>query len=174
MPVEQDKTLKALKYAIQMEIDGKRFYLKASGESSNELGKKLLKSLADEEDIHRSNFEHIFDALNSKEGWPKIDIQPEEGLRTLFAKATEEMGANVTALTTELDALKTAMDMESKSYDFYKSQSKETTYNAQKDFYEAVAAQERQHHLVLLDYFEYLKDPAAWFVAKEHPSLDGG
>ncbi|GAH21770.1 unnamed protein product, partial [marine sediment metagenome] len=29
-------------------------------------------------------------------------------------------------------------------------------------------------HLVLLDYYEYLKDPAGWFVRKEHPSLDGG
>jgi hypothetical protein len=37
-----------------------------------------------------------------------------------------------------------------------------------------VAAEEREHHLILLDYYEYLKDPAGWFVKKEHPSLDGG
>ena len=33
---------------------------------------------------------------------------------------------------------------------------------------------EKEHQLVLLDYYEYLKDPAGWFVKKEHPSLDGG
>ncbi|GAH84736.1 unnamed protein product [marine sediment metagenome] len=50
MVTEQDKTLDALKIAIQMETDGKKLYLKASQESSNELGKKLLESLAAEED----------------------------------------------------------------------------------------------------------------------------
>ena len=25
----------------------------------------------------------------------------------------------------------------------------------------------------LIDYLEYLADPAAWFVEKEHPSFDG-
>ena len=53
MAKEQDKTLGALQTAIQMEIDGKEFYLKASRASNNELGKKLLRSLASEEDIHR-------------------------------------------------------------------------------------------------------------------------
>ena len=41
-------------------------------------------------------------------------------------------------------------------------------------FYQALSAQEKEHHLILLDYYEYLKDPAAWFVEKEHHSLDGG
>jgi len=69
--------------------------------------------------------------------------------------------------------VKPAMDMESKTYDFYKSQSRNSVYDVERDFYEALATQEREHHLVLLDYYEYLKDPAAWFVTKEHPSLDG-
>ena len=41
MSTEQDKTLAALQYAIQMEIDGKEYYLKASEAASNETGKKL-------------------------------------------------------------------------------------------------------------------------------------
>jgi rubrerythrin len=53
MVTEQNKTLEALQIAIQMEIDGKEYYLKASQESSNELGKKLLQALAAEEDTHR-------------------------------------------------------------------------------------------------------------------------
>ena len=45
MAKEQDTTLKALKTAIQMEIDGKEFYLEASRASKNELGKKLLEQI---------------------------------------------------------------------------------------------------------------------------------
>lgn len=176
MVTEQDKTLNALKIAIQMEIDGKEFYLKASQESSNELGKKLLKSLAAEEDIHRQKFEEIYDAIRSKKTWPETDFQPDggKGLRTIFARTTEEIGTNIKATATELDAIQTAMDMENKTYDFYKTQGKGAAYDAERDFYEALAAEEREHHLILLDYYEFLKNPAGWFVKTEHPSLDGG
>ncbi len=176
MVTEQDKTLKGLQIAIQMEIDGKQYYLRASDESGNELGRKLLRSLAAEEDIHRQKFEEIYDILRSQKTWPITDFKPDGGknLRTLFAAASKEIGTDIKTLSTELDAVKTAIDMENKSYDFYKSQGKEATYDAERDFYEALAAQESEHRLILLDYFEYLKDPAAWFVAKEHPSLDGG
>ena len=175
MVAEQDKTLAALQTAIQMEIDGKKFYLKASQESSNKMGKELLKSLADEEDIHRQKFEEIYEAIRSKKAWPKTDFQPDGGikLRTILARATEEIGTDVKAPATELEAVKPAMDMESKTYDFYESQSRNSVYDVERDFYEALATQEKEHHLVLLDYYEYLKDPAAWFVTKEHPSLDG-
>jgi rubrerythrin len=176
METEQDKTTKAIQVAIQMEIDGKEYYLRASRGSSNELGKKLLESLAGEEDIHRQKFEKIYNAIRSKKSWPQIDFQPDggKGLRTIFAGAIEVMGTNVEAGATELGALKTAMDMENKTYDYYKNQGQTATYDGERDFYEALAAEEREHYLILLDYHEYLKDPASWFVQKEHPSLDGG
>jgi len=176
MVTEQNKTLEGLQIAIQMEIDGKDYYLKASQESGNELGKKLMESLAAEEDIHRRKFMEIYDAISSKKAWPVTDFQPDRGKRlgTVFARASEEMGVNVTAPATELDAVKTAMDMENKTRDFYKTQSENATYDAERDFYETLAAEESGHHLVLLDYYQYIKDPAGWFVAKEHPSLDGG
>jgi rubrerythrin len=47
-------------------------------------------------------------------------------------------------------------------------------YSGEKELYEEIAAQEKEHHRVLLDYFEFLKNPASWFVEKEHSSVDGG
>ena len=176
MTTDQDKTLAGVKIAIQMEIDGKEYYQKASQASGNQLGKKLLRQLASEEDLHRQTFEQIFDAIRGREGWPKVDFQPDggRGLRTIFARATQEPGADVRASATELDAVKTAMDMENKTYDFYNGQAKNAAYDAEREFYQALMIQEKEHHLILLDYYEYLKDPAAWFVKSEHPSLDAG
>jgi len=173
---ERDRTIKALQTAIQMEIDGKDYYLKASEQSGNKLGKKLLRTLAVEEEVHRQKFEEIYNSIRKDKGWPKTDFKPDGGekLRTIFAKATEEMGPKGKVLPTELDAVKKAMDMENETYDFYQQQEKLASYNAEREFYRALSAQEKEHHLVLLDYYEYLKDPAAWFVEKEHPSLDGG
>ena len=176
MENEQDKTTAALQSAIQMEKDGKKFYLNASQASSNELGKALLKSLADEEDVHRQKFEEIYEAIRSQKAWPKTDFQPDGGmrLRTLFIQTGEKLGSAIKVPATELDAVQTAMNLESKTYDFYKTQSEKATYQVEKEFYVALATQEKEHHLILLDYYEYLKDPAAWFTSKEHPSLDAG
>ena len=176
MITEQEKTLEVLQMAIQMEIDGKEYYLKTSQESGNELGTQLLNSLAFEEDMHRQKFEEIYDSIRNKKAWPATDFQPDggKGLRTVFARATEKLGSKIEVAETELEAVEKAMEMENKTYDFYKGRIEKASYGTEKEFYEALTAQEKQHHMVLLDYYEYLKDPAAWFVQKEHPSLDGG
>ena len=84
------------------------------------------------------------------------------------------MGAGSKAPKTELNAIETAMGMENKTFDYYTRQGADSTENAEREFYYAVAGEEKEHYLILLDYFEYLKDPSAWFVQKEHHSLDGG
>jgi rubrerythrin len=176
MTKEQDKSIAALEQAIQMEIDGKEYYLKASERANNELGKKLLQSLAAEEDIHRKVFEDIFEDIRNKRGWPRKELHVDGGraLRTVFANAIDNMDHDVKSIPEELDAVQTAMAMENKTYDFYRERGKKATYDAEKQFYEALAEQEEQHHRVLLDYYEFLKNPKDWFTQKEHHSLDGG
>ena len=176
MPSEQEATLKALETALQMEIDGKEFYLKASKASTNKLGKDMLKKLAAEEDVHRKVFQNIYDVIKKKEGWPDVKYRGDggRGLRTLFAEALENMDKSARPIKAELDAIKTAMDMENKTLDFYKARSKKTTLDAERQLYDALAMQESEHHRVLLDYYEFLKDPASWYVQKEHTAVDGG
>ncbi|MFC1920246.1 ferritin family protein [Chloroflexota bacterium] len=176
MTDEHGLSLEVLKTAIQMEIDGKEHYLKASRESSNELGKKLLQTLAEEEDGHRKKFEQLYNSMRTKKSWPTVFFEPDGGqkLRTIFALATEKLDSSVKPLDTELAAVQLAMELENKSLDFYKLQSEKTTDSDEKEFYELLAFEEREHHLILLDYYDYLKDPEGWFVRKEHPSMDGG
>ncbi len=176
MATEQDKTLEGLRFAIQMEIDGKEYYQKSSQISASRLGQQLFQTLAAEEDRHRCKFEQIYREIQQRQTWPEIPLKLDKGkqLRTVFVQATEESGSSIKAPTTELETIQKAMDMENKTYDYYHSQGEKAGYNAERDFYQALMAQERAHFLVLLDYYEYLKNPAAWFTQKEHHSLDGG
>ena len=171
---EQDKTVDVLQMAIQMEIDGKEFYIKASRESGNELGRRLLAQLAVEEDTHRRVFVDIYNSIQKRNGWPKVDFKPDGGqaLRTLFSRVMESAGHQLQKSSSELDAVLAARQMETRTYDFYTLQGREVTGAAQKEFYELLAAQEQEHNLILADYYEYLQNPAGWFVKKEHPSLD--
>jgi len=174
MEKEQEKTIAALRTAIQMEVDGKDFYLKAAASSSNTLGKQLLNQLAVEEDVHRRVFENIYNSLARKEGWPEVTIEPNTRLKTILSDAKNQIAPDKKPLKEEIDAVQTAMELENKTFDFYRSRANEVSSASEKEFFLALSAQEEEHHRVLLDYFEYLKDPESWFVKIEHPSLDGG
>ncbi len=176
MATEEDKTLQAVQTAIKMEIDGKEYYIKAGRESGNGLGRQLLQKLAAEEDIHRRKFEQIYDAIRQKKGWPVVTLETDKGQtpRTVFEQAVKKLGSQVKFLASELGAVQKAMEMENKTYDFYKKQAGAANHAAERDFYGALMVQERGHHQVLMDYYDYLKDPAGYFVRTEHPSLDGG
>ena len=176
MSNEFEKTYKVLQTAIKMEVDGKAFYQKAGLRSGNELGKKLLAKLAQEEDVHRKVFEGIYEIIRTTKGWPKkkIKIDQGKGVKTVFATALKEMDRNVKTVSTEIDDIQTAMAMENRTYDYYTSHGSEAALPAEKELYEALATQEFEHHRNLLEYFEFLKNPAAYFVQKEHLSVDGG
>ena len=51
-------------------------------------------------------------------------------------------------------------------------QSKKAARGLEKEFYEAIAAEEHTHQMTLVDYKEYIQDPAAWFVKTERPNFD--
>ena len=174
MATEQKKTLDALRVAVKMEIDGKEYYLKTSQTSSSKMGAKLLRSMSEAEDAHRQKFIDIYSAIRDKKTWPKTALKPpaHKNLKTIFAAATSRT-AHTKPLSDELDAVKIAMKMENKTLDFYLSQATKATSDTEKSFYKAIAAEEREHHMVLENYYDFLKDPAGWFVKSEHTSLDG-
>ncbi len=173
---EQEKVLEALQTALLMENDGRECYLQAAVGSKREAGRKLLQSLAEEEDIHWNKLEAIYNAVIANKSWPAINFDLRRGakLRSFFAGACQAIGVNVDGVATEIDVLNIALDKEKKSYDFYERQAKRAYYEVERDFCEKIAAEGREHELILLDYYEYLMDPPGWFVKIEHPSLDGG
>jgi len=176
MDVEQTKTLEALQYAINMEITGKEYYQEASKKSCVQAGKDLFEWLAGQEEEHKKRFEQIYKAIKNTKAWPDIFIPNSKGnnTSTIFSRKnviTECKNENNKA---ELDSIAKAMEMENKTHDFYEQQSEIGTYEAQKSFYKALAAEERKHYLALVDYKEYLIDPEGWFRKSEHHSLDGG
>jgi rubrerythrin len=176
MSSEQDAALSGLQTAIQMEIDGKEFYLKASKASENERGAKLFKTLAAEETIHERVFTETYNKLKTKQQWPdtKIPAHNVKKLQTVFRTAIENLGKEHTAIKAELDAVKTGMDMENKTLDYYKQRSAKAGFPAEKQLYDSFAGQESEHFQLLEDYYEFLDNPAAYFVKKEHSSVDGG
>ncbi len=176
MSSEQTKTLEALQFAIKVEIDGKKYYEKARQKCEVRVGRDLFEWLAAQEDLHRQKFEQIYKAIKEEKTWPAIDIQPgrQDALDTIFSQVNKTTVCKIEKPSVELNTIAKAMDMENKTYDFYKKQGEAAIYEAQGRFYRTLAAEERKHYLALVDYREYIIDPADWFTKTEHHSLDGG
>jgi len=171
-----EETARALETALQMEIGGKEFYLKSAGASSNELAKRLFDNLAEQEDVHYRIIQQLHEKVVSQGGWPEVETAFKHGksLKSVFREAVEAMGQEPKVASTELDAIKTAMGMEDRSYSFYRSRAEEAATPAERAFYEALTAEERTHYLTLVDSYDYLSDPQGWLTKTEHWSLDGG
>jgi len=176
MDTEQKRVIDALHAAMALEDDGKQCYIDGAQRASNEVGRKLLASLAAEEAGHRRHLEEIYESIRAKKGWPKLRLEPETGerLRDLLVTTCERAGVNVGGGDGDFEAIQAAIEKEKQSYDFYTRHSRQATYPAEREFYREVASEEREHELVLLDYYEYLKDPAGFFTKLERHSLDGG
>jgi len=114
---EQAKILQAINTAIEMESDGKECYLAASKESTNEAGRKLLQSLAEEEDGHRLKFEELYNSMLKGRGWPSMELKPDKvpDIRDTLVNTCQALGTNINGTSSELDAIQVAIDKEKKS-----------------------------------------------------------
>lgn len=170
MPEERDRLKKVLQMALQMELDGKEFYIRMSHESANIRGCELFLRLAAEEDIHRQDFTAIYESISEDKSWPDVTIKNDsEELQTIFSQTLDEVDKEIAAPQTEFEAINIAIEMETKSIKFYEEQSREAKFGKEREFYQALVGEEKKHRQALLDYKLYISDPAGWLVSKTTP-----
>jgi rubrerythrin len=154
-----------------MELDGKEFYLRMGKDSVNVRGRELFHRLADEEDIHRGDFKMIYEVISNNKSWPDMTVKHKsEALQTIFSQALDEIDREIAAPQTEFEAIELAIEMETKSIQFYEDQSEEAKYNKERKFYQALVDEEQKHKKALIDYKRYISDPAGWVVSKTKPA----
>jgi rubrerythrin len=171
-----EESAKALETALQMEAEGKKFYLDAAARGGTPVLTKFFRRLAADEDQHAQKAQEIYDAIKASKGWPQREtvFKHAATLKSVLDEAFEDMDAEpVKPADAELEAFKAAMAMEDRSYTFYKTRLEEAESGHEKSFYKALTAEERLHYLALLDSYEYLLNPQGWFTKKERWGLDG-
>ena len=175
MKQEQANLIQALKFAIQMELDGKKFYTRAGQKSNNKLGKELFPWLADKEDQHRKRFEEIYHAIITENKWPEADIKLEKDKIpvTIFASAIKDADNAIDNKANEIEVADKALEMELKSINYYGQQADKSRSVAAKKFFTRISEEEQGHYLAIIDYKEYVTDPAGWFTRTEHHLLEG-
>ncbi len=170
----QEYMLKALKEALQMEVDGRQFYLEAAKKTKNEGVREILEYLAESEVYHIKKFQEIYQSLQEDPNWTEelAEFKPPqiEPYACVMAMSQAEQGK---ATKKELEPLVTGLKMEQCSIDYYTKLAKETNVPLARRFFMSLAHEERGHYLMLLDMHNYLTDPADWFYVTEMSMVDG-
>lgn len=176
MTEKAERALTMLNKALDMERKGMAFYEDAIKTCSNQVGREIFQMLKKEEQIHMDRIMKIYAHLEEKADWTsdwKV-IQPDHGdLEVFFTELTKRHGTDITADTSDIEALDVGIDFEQNAVAFYREHLSDAVETLEREFIEEMVAEERNHHKILTDMKLYLTDPAIWFREREHGGLDG-
>jgi rubrerythrin len=171
------RDIRILESAIKMELDGRKFYLKAAKTAKNAIAKKLLVSLADQELTHIDRIKEISDGLKHEKDWGDfegaISRQAKKKLALVFRHLTKPEIKKLKADPSNIKAIEISMKKETKSYDYYDKQSKETGIRIAKVFYNSLKREEERHYELLEEALTMLSDSVSWFVKTEGRVMEG-
>jgi rubrerythrin len=170
----QEYMLQALKDAVRMELEGRQFYLEAAKKVQNSGVRQILEYLAESEKYHIEKFNEIYRDLEKAPAWTEsmAAFNPprhEPYICVLaMAQADQETGGK-----DDLQALRTGIQMEDCSIDYYTKLARESRNPLARRFFMSVAHEERGHYLTLMDMHNYLTLPEDWFYVKQMSNVDG-
>ncbi|MFW5976862.1 MAG: ferritin family protein [Bacillota bacterium] len=154
----------SLDKAIKMEEKGYNFYTQSLEKTDNKFSRKVLKSLAEQELKHKKRFQEIAEGKGiSTAGIGEKNI--EKDLKGIFEQASEEEKNQWKNEETEV--YEKALDMEKKTYNFYKNLVKETDKEKEKEFLEKLMQEESQHEESIQNILYYLTDNTWWTADEE-------
>jgi rubrerythrin len=169
-----DKTKEQnLQLAIQMERDGKAFFLKAASGADNLLAKRIFEELAIQEDFHIERILLIYEQMKKEEPL-KEWITAIAGVGKLDKVFQESLQEKAQASENDLNALRFGLEIEDKSIKYYENLANHAPDSYEKRFYLTLSHEERDHYLRIMDSIEYLSDPVGWFYTKQKSMVDGG
>jgi rubrerythrin len=170
-----DDTVQSLVIALQNEMNERDFYLRHSRRTRNPLGKAMFASIARDEEEHCRRLQQLHGEKLRTGVWPE-SIPRVIGTASIpeIISALPELAdaADAPADMDDLQAVQTAIDFEQKAYAFYAGLGTRAAAAPVKDFFESLAAIEREHLVSLKDTLLYFEDPAAWFAAREKPHFE--
>ena len=176
MSSKTDARIEALEVALNNESRERDFYLKHAERTSNSFGKMMFQSIAQDEEEHYQRILELHKKLQDEGRWPETIPLKVKGvdMKSVLKKVLDSIDTSAKADTDDMEAVKIAIDFETKGEKFYSDLRDSVDDPVEKEFYRVLASMEREHRLSLEDTYDYFKDPEGWYRMKEKHHLDGG
>lgn len=160
-----DQMLSLIREAVDLELNGEKFYRRAAQITDNENGKAMFERLAKEEVGHLEEVGRIFSAITGGDGWKTI--VEEEMAKGARSKLVDELDNAVRArkkgeLADDAEALRIGMDMERRAMKFFEDLIARTEDPKVREFAEKLAEEEQFHYDMLQTQMDSVENMGVW------------
>lgn len=152
-------------FAIQMEQDGRQYYLDLAGQTAHQGLQTILTTLADDEQKHARMIDQ------SRTGYCGVsETTVLATARNVFQQA-REFGEAVDLSGNEAAMYRHAMELEQKSISFYLDRADQQDQPELKQLLKGLADEERKHYRLLEGLVDFVTQPDRWLEDAEFTHL---
>lgn len=156
--------------AIQLERDGREFYLEAAGNAASALSRQTFESLADDELRHIEWIEEISSGGETLESTNKRIYQR---LRGIFADVPDDVRQAAASAAGDVEALNLAIGKEEESRTAYTGWAEASDSDEVRELSALLAGAEQFHRELLENVIQYLEHPSDFFLKEERWIVEG-
>ena len=161
----------AIKGAILLEVNGRKFFNHAADVTQHESGKKMFRFLAEEEVKHLKTFTELFGQILGSKDWRKhLSSHELEGEAPLVEKLKERMKREEGKGETE--ALSIGMQLEMDAINFFQNAASETDDPVAKKIFTDICDEEKFHYDLLQAQHDSVTKSGFWLDSAEF-QMDG-
>ncbi|MEM4261063.1 MAG: ferritin family protein [Candidatus Woesearchaeota archaeon] len=164
------KIKKALQTALGFEEKGNKLYLEVAKKTKNEIVKETFMYLANQEYLHIKEIKEFIEKEH-----PNINLlgdNPHE-TKEFFDTTISKFKKKITLNKTDIKVYETALNLEKSSYNFYKQEFNKANDEKTRKFFKFLMAQESAHYTLLSNTYNYIKDPANFYMEEEGWIFEG-
>jgi len=154
-------------YALQMELDGKNFYLDLAKKTSNSGLQNILAIMADSEAKH---YDAILNMKNNDQIQYPENTEVLTKTKNIFIRMKEEKELDTDI--SQLELYKKALEIETGSQKFYLEKADEEKDPHRKEIFIKLAGEEKNHCVILENLISFVSQPDNWLENPEWYHLD--
>ena len=156
------------KFAMQMELDGRHYYLDLAKKTENAGIKSVLTMMAESEAKHYNVILEM--QKNDKTEYSK-DAEALTKIKNIFTKMKE--GKEIDLDVSQVEFYKKALEIEANSEKFYLERADEEKDPHRKEIFLTLAKEEKGHCILLENIVNLVSQPDSWIENSEWYDVDG-
>ncbi|MBN2246086.1 MAG: ferritin family protein [Candidatus Aminicenantes bacterium] len=163
--------LDAIKGAIRLEIDGRKFFNHAADITEHEKGKRMFRWLAQEEVKHLETFSQLFSKILKGEDWKKY-VKAADNASSV--PLIEKLKANMRREESkgETEAIRVGMELEQTAIQFFENAAGNSDDPVARKIFLEIAEEEKFHYDMLQSQYDSVTKSGFWMGAAEF-KMDG-
>ena len=156
------------KFAMQMELDGRHFYLDLAGKTNNKGIKNILTMMAESEAKH---YNIILSMQRNDKTQYSTDTEVLTEVKNIFERMKEEK-KEIDVDVSQVEFYKKALEVEADSEKFYLERADEEKEPHKKEIFLTLAREEKSHCILLENLVNLVSQPDTWVENPEWYHVD--